>query len=325
MIKRDVLLGALKNIERYNSNPIVSPTSQNRTFANYGIYNGDVIFDGNIYHGVFRCELSKDNKTHSTVGHYTSRDGYNFYFDKIIIRDNRLSIEDPRIFCHNGYFYIASTQTDLEIYKPTLHLTRTKDFKKFLFLGSLPLKDGKPYSNFVRAFVTVVDENKELVKVNENYFGYCYHNLPNKEGIMFGFNIEDVNNLESYVLASEKPVMKPKPGTFYGNLVEPGPTPILTDSSIVMVFAGENKFRGAYSTGIVEFNRDAPTQIIDIHKEPILTPQKEYETKCNSNQAGRDGGIIFPSGICLDSKTLRIYYGAADRNFCVATSELPLN
>jgi len=327
MIKRDTLLNALENIERHSDNPIVSPTSRNETFADYGVYNGDVVFVDGIYHGVFRCESSKGGKTRSTVGYYTSHDGYNFKpvsNNPVIIQDDKLSIDDPRIFRHNGYFYIASTQVNPEIVKQTLHLTKTRDFENFDFLGSLPLRDGEPYSDLkgIRAFVPVVDENKELVKVNGNYFGYCYHNLLNRKGVMFGFNIEDIDNPESYILASKEPVMKPKPNTFYGNLVEPGPTPILTDSSIIMVFAGENKYRSTYSAGIVEFDLDNPTQIIDIYEKAILTPREWYETELNPNQAGRDGGLIFPSGICLDKIALRLYYGAADRNFCVATSEL---
>lgn len=321
MIKHNTLLHALKNIKRYEGNPIISPTSENETFANYGIYNGDVIFYDKTYHGVFRCESIKSNKTRSTVGHYTSRDGYNFVFDKIIICDDRFSIDDPRIFRHEGYFYIASTEVDSEKNKQTLHLTKTKDFEDFVFLGLLQLRDGEPYSDHkgIRAFVPVVNEKKELVRVNGNCFGYCYHNLRDGKGVIFGFNIEDIDNLESYTLASENPVMNPKPGTFYGNLVEPGSTPILTDKSIVMVFAGENKFRGAYSVGIAEFDYDNPTQVIKIHEEPILSPQKDYEIKLNPNQAGRDGGLIFPGGICLEEK-IRLYYGGADKHFCVATA-----
>ena len=315
----------MENIQRYSNNPIAHHTPQN--IANYGVYNGDVIFVDGVYHGVFRCESIKGGKTCSTVGYYTSCDGYNFDSasnNPIIIHDDKLSIDDPRVFRHNGYFYIASTKVDTKINKQTLHLTKTRDFENFEFLGLLSLRAGEPYSGFngIRSFVPVVNENKELVQVNENYFGYCYYALPNGKGIMFGFRIGDINDLDSYVLASEEPVMHPKHGTFYGNLVEPGPTPILTDSSIVMVFAGENKYRGTYCAGIAEFNRDIPTQIISIHKKAILTPQKLYETELNPNQTGRDGGLIFPSGICLDGKVLRLYYGAADRNLAVAVSEI---
>lgn len=329
MIERDTLVNALESIERYEGNPIASPSSQNETLANYyGVYNGDVFFDGEIYHGVFRCESKiRDDETRSTVGHYTSDDGYKFNFNEIIILDNRSSIDDPRVFRHKGFVYVASTQVDPETGKQTLHLTKaTEDFKNFEFLGLLPLRDGEPYSDHkgIRSFVPVVDENKELVEVNgSGYFGYCYHNLPNGEGLMFGFYIEDIEDLESYMLASKEPVMIPKPGTFYGNLVEPGPTPILTnDSIIVIVFAGEDRNHGVYYAGITELDCDDPTRVIGVCEKPILIPQEEYEIELNPNQAGRDGGIIFPSGICLDGEVLRLYYGAADKHLCVATSEL---
>ena len=161
MIKSSTLLGALKGVKRYEGNPITSPTSDNGTFANYGVYNGDVFFHDGIYHGVFRCEsISKRNKTSSTVGHYTSRNGEEFVFDRIIIQDDRLSIDDPRIFRHNEYFYITSTQVDPEKSRQTLHLTKTKDFKNFDFLGSLKRRDGEPYLDHkgIRAFVPVVND-----------------------------------------------------------------------------------------------------------------------------------------------------------------------
>jgi len=326
MLKHEMLVNALQDLKRHEDNPIESPAPQNNTYRDYGVYNGDVIRYGNHYHGVFRCESqpTEDGKTHSIVGHFVSSDGANFDFVRIIIHDACLSIDDPRIFRHNGYFYIAATQVNPKTNKQTLHLTKTRDFAEFEFVGSLPLTGSEPYSNYkgIRAFVPVVDERKELVKVNGCYVGYCYHNQRDGTGVMFGFSIGNIDDLESYVLASKEPVMSPVPGTFCGNLVEPGSTPILTDHSIVMVFAGENKRQGAYSAGIVEFDPKNPTRIIRVHMEAILTPQRSYETELNPSQAGRDGGIIFPSGMCLNEETLHIYYGGADRNLCLATSRL---
>ena len=323
MINRDMLLNALRNVKRYDRNPILSPDG---IFASYyGLYNGDVIYHNGVFHAVLRCEMLTENgKRSSAVGHYISRDGYNFKpspKNPIVYKEGH-SIEDPRIFRHRGSFYIASVQVDPKINKQTLHLTRTRDFESFDFLGTLPLREGEPYSDFkgIRSFVPVVDERKEPVKINGNHFAYCYHTLPDGTGVMFCFTIGDINDLRSYSLASEEPAMTPRPGYFDGNLVEPGPTPILTDRSILMVYAGENIYRGEYCAGWVEFDRREPVRIVDRCKKAILTPQEWYETELNLHQRGRVGrGTIFPSGICLAERNLFLYYGGADRNFAVAT------
>lgn len=325
MISRGLLLDSLNTIKRYEKNPILSP---NESYANYAIYNGDVIYHAGTFHAVLRCEKTiGGSKTISAIGYYTGKDGYNFEpaSRNPIIQEEGLSIDDPRIFRHNDYFYIASVQVDPKVNRQTLHLTRTRNFESIDFLGTLPLREGEPYSDFkgIRAFVPVVDEKKELVKINGYYFGYCYHTLPNGEGVMFCFRMEDINDPQKYMLASREPVMIPRHGLWDGNLVEPGPPPILTDESILMIYAGENKYRGAYSVGIVEFDPDNPTKIINRQEDAILTPQEWYETQLaqKHKDSGRDGGIIFPNGLCLTER-LFLYYGGGDRVFAVATSEL---
>lgn len=329
MINRDLLLEALNNIKRYEKNPILSP---NKSFANYALYNGDVIYHNGTFHAVLRCERSiGGNKTLSAVGYYTSHNGCDFRPapQNPVIQEEGLSIDDPRIFRHNEYFYIASTQVqaDPEI-RQTLHLTRTRNFEKFDFLGTLPLREGEPYADFkgIRAFVPVVNERKELAKIGGRHFGYCYHSLLNGTGVMFGFILKDINDPQSYVLASKEPVMTPRAGLWDGNLVEPGPPPILTDRSILMIYAGENKYRGAYSVGIAEFDHENPTQLINRQENAILMPQEWYETelaeKYKKATPPRDGGIVFPNGLCLTEEKLFLYYGGGDRCFAAATADL---
>ena len=329
MIKRDRLFNALTGIRRYEKNPLLEPDKE----LDYGVYNGDVILAEGVFHAVLRCEKSVgEGKTRSRIDHYTSLDGYLFEraaCNPLIGNDDSImSIDDPRIFRHEGYFYIASVALerdnhDPQKYRQTLHLTRTKDFVNCDFLGTLSL-EGLPYTDFkgIRAFVPVVNEQKELVKVQGNYVAYCYAAQPDHTGVMLCFYMDDIDDLASYQLASEEPVMTPRKGFFDGNLVEPGPLPILTDESILMVYAGENKHYGEYSVGIAEFDPADPTKLITRTEEAILTPRMWYETELNQNQDWRDGGIIFPNGMCLTESEVLLYYGGADRNFAVATSPL---
>jgi beta-1,4-mannooligosaccharide/beta-1,4-mannosyl-N-acetylglucosamine phosphorylase len=62
---------------------------------------------------------------------------------------------------------------------------------------------------------------------------------------------------------------------------------------------------------------DNPGQIVGMCKEPILTPETEYESN------GFRGEVIFPGGMILeDFGEVKIYYGAADTVECLATAHV---
>jgi beta-1,4-mannooligosaccharide/beta-1,4-mannosyl-N-acetylglucosamine phosphorylase len=64
-------------------------------------------------------------------------------------------------------------------------------------------------------------------------------------------------------------------------------------------------------------DRDEPWKVIGLMREPLLTPEADYEIN------GFRGSVIFPTGMILeDSGEVKLYYGAADTTVALATAHV---
>lgn len=80
----------------------------------------------------------------------------------------------------------------------------------------------------------------------------------------------------------------------------------------------EDKWQKRYTAGIMLLDIDDPGKIKGICPTPLLTPEAAYET-----EDGFRNNVIFPTGMILeDSGEVKIYYGAADAHFCLATADV---
>ena len=114
-----------------------------------------------------------------------------------------------------------------------------------------------------------------------------------------------------------------------------GAPPVKTDKGWLLVFhavdedparrrdvlAGKGWCK-RYTCGAALFDKDAPTRLAAITRQPLIVAEAPYET-------GYDGiwveDTIFPVGAILnphDTGELMIYYGAGDANTCLATVKL---
>lgn len=72
-----------------------------------------------------------------------------------------------------------------------------------------------------------------------------------------------------------------------------------------------------YYAGLALLDRDDPSQVIGLMREPLLTPTAEYEVD------GFRGSVVFPCGLLLeDSGEVKLYYGAADTSVALATAHV---
>jgi len=79
----------------------------------------------------------------------------------------------------------------------------------------------------------------------------------------------------------------------------------------------EREWHKQYLAGLMLLDLDDPAKIIGMSREPILSPEADYETQ------GFRGSVIFPGGMILeDTGEVKIYYGAADTVECLATASL---
>ena len=110
--------------------------------------------------------------------------------------------------------------------------------------------------------------------------------------------------------------------------IGPGAPPVKTSKGWLTTFHAVEKVNRelcswhkgwdkVYYGGIMLLDLEAPSKIIGMCKQPILTPVADYETK------GFRGEVIFPGGMVLeDSGEVKIYYGAADTVECLATAHV---
>lgn len=89
--------------------------------------------------------------------------------------------------------------------------------------------------------------------------------------------------------------------------------PIKTDKGWMFIYHGVAKKDDAYRVGAVLLDLNDPTKILARTKDFLMEPEYDYETQ------GYYNGCVFPTGNVVVDGTLYVYYGAADKNVCVAT------
>lgn len=72
-----------------------------------------------------------------------------------------------------------------------------------------------------------------------------------------------------------------------------------------------------YHAGLMLLDRDDPSRVIGLMREPLLLPEAPYELE------GFRGSVIFPCGLLLeDTGEVKMYYGAADTSVALATAHV---
>lgn len=79
----------------------------------------------------------------------------------------------------------------------------------------------------------------------------------------------------------------------------------------------ERSWHKKYYGGIMLLDLDNPSRVIGLCREPLISPETDYEKKGFRNE------VIFPGGMILeDSGEVKIYYGAADTVEALATAHV---
>jgi predicted GH43/DUF377 family glycosyl hydrolase len=118
--------------------------------------------------------------------------------------------------------------------------------------------------------------------------------------------------------ATKQPILPGRPGSFDSNVVEPGPTPIVTKDGIHLIYSGGMPYEGGkgmmkYQTGLAVFSKDDPTQLLYRSTKPVFSPETPWEIENSSTTVHQVPNVVFPQGIVPDGKNgYLVYYGAAD-------------
>ena len=98
---------------------------------------------------------------------------------------------------------------------------------------------------------------------------------------------------------------------FDSRVVEPGPPPILTDRSIVLVYNGADD-NLVYRAAVAVFDRRDPRKLLSRSDAPIFAPEKPWE------KVGQVPNVVFVEGMVPQKDLWLFYYGGADKYVGVA-------
>ncbi|HEV3250951.1 MAG TPA: hypothetical protein VGZ71_08365, partial [Puia sp.] len=115
-------------------------------------------------------------------------------------------------------------------------------------------------------------------------------------------------------------VIPTRPGKFDSDLVESGPTAMLTPKGILLIYNSRNipssgdsaQAEGVYAAGQVLLDKNDPTKILKRMDNYFIAPDKPYEI---SGQVNR---VCFVEGLAQFNNKWFLYYGTADSKIAVA-------
>ena len=287
-------------VQKYAGNPILTPRVEENSFEKACVYNpAAVVKDGKVYL-LYRAEQGYYASYNSRIGLATSSDGFSFgrYAGNpvIDIDSNRpeevRGCEDPRIIkLKDGrYFmtYTAYAGMDEKGHIITLVGAFSDDLIHWEKIGRLV-----PGREKAGAIIQDYTYKGKYVM----YFG---------EGVVKIAFSEDLQNWE----VQEEPVLKPREKFFDSYLVEGGPSPIVTDEGIIMIYNSSSGV--SYQPSFAVFDKENPAKLLYRSDKPILEPAEYWE------MYGKVNAVIFTNALVNFKGRWLLYYGGADKSIGVA-------
>lgn len=325
-------------LERYESNPILSPTPD-LPWANKKVYNAAVAFESGVFHMLFRAV---GDDWISRLGYARSSNGISFDVDPQPVMSPSTAweakgCEDPRVTRIDGRLYVAYTAWDGGTACQAMadvENWRTFPYRR-LALPNWRLGHWQKLARGPRGWSKA---------------GALFScRLNGRYGMLFGDS--DIWYASSDDLVSwtghAVPVLSPRGGYFDEGYVEMGPPPLRTDEGWLVLYHGIDKkedepgaFR-VYRLGAALLDLDNPFEILWRCDEPLLEPAKSYEavglidiiterfeslrnlTSTDLEEKARAGilaSAIFCCGAVEVEGRLWIYYSGSDTVLCLATT-----
>jgi predicted GH43/DUF377 family glycosyl hydrolase len=230
-----------------------------------------------------------------------SSDGINFKIDEepALTAANEyesFGIEDPRITCIDGTYYV--NYVAVSPFGVTTCLASTKDFKSFERHGAIFCPENKDVAIFAE-------------KVDGRYFALHRPVSPL-------FNRSEMWIAESPNLVcwgNHRYLMGVREGCWDEVKIGASAVPIKIEQGWLEIYHGSNR-DNRYCLGAVLLDAKDPAQIIARAAEPILEPEADYEIE------GFFGNVVFSCGLLCENDQLKIYYGVADTSIAYAEVSL---
>ena len=202
-------------------------------------------------------------------------------------------VEDPRIVCLDGVYYI--NYSAIAPNGVTTALARTTDFKRYEKLGIIFAPDNKDIAIFPE-------------KVGGRYM--CFHRTSMKQIGAPSMWLASSDNLLDW--GQHHFVMGPRAGKWDSERVGCGAHPIKTKRGWLEIHHGANQDI-RYCCGAMLTDLERPWIVLARDEEPVLAPSAPYEME------GFLPNVIFHNGLVQrPDGSVDLYYGGADTTVCGA-------
>jgi predicted GH43/DUF377 family glycosyl hydrolase len=293
----------MNEIKKYKKNPII--TKDDVPFKVNSIFNPGAVKFKDKY--LLLCRVEMPNGRSSFVLAESSN-GYDFKVaDKLCLTPEdhkecfkyvRWGIEDPRITPLGDTFYL--TYTGYSKYEPLVILAETKDFEKFKIHGTI----SEPSNKDCAVFPEKID----------GYYWKIDRPTAGNRGDIWISKSPDLIHWGEYKLLSE-----PELGTWEHHKIGASSTPLKTKEGWLILYHGVRTFGSSmiYKIGVMLLEADRPWIVKGKSNEPIMSPDYDYE------RVGDVGNVTFSNGWVVEPDgEIKIYYGGADTNICIATTSV---
>ncbi|OPZ86186.1 MAG: Beta-1,4-mannooligosaccharide phosphorylase [bacterium ADurb.Bin429] len=245
----------------------------------------------------FRDRLLLTSLSHLRLAR--SRDGIHFTIEDVPAlyprhRYEEYGIEDPRITCIEGTYFI--TYTAVSRWGIAVGLASTTDF-----------------ITYHRHGLIFGPENKDVVlfpaRIGDRFFV-----LHRPSVIGLGeLQIWLASSPDLYHWGRHTPLLSRRHGYWDALRIGAGDVPVRTEHGWLTLYHGVNAEQG-YCLGAALLDLHHPSRIIARSVEPVMIPEAKYEC------SGFFDNVVFTCGSVLDDAgMLHIYYGAADAFTCRAS------
>ena len=322
-------------LQRYEKNPILMPNEAN-WWESKAVFNCAILHYENKFHMLYRA-IGEYERYISRIGYASSTDGYSFTRNNNIALEptqdyEEYGIEDPRMVVIDNQVYItyvilSSYVTDGAIVEASTALATTTDFLKYTRLGVITTKgsNNKDVVLFPEKMSQQQQQSSSVLSLSlpsnniDRAGKYFFLHRPSSWiGSKYGVDKPSIWLGEGNALTNfEKHTLLLKPEEDWEELkIGAGPPPIKTRTGWLVIYHGVSREK-VYRAGAALLDLHDPSKIIGRTKTPILEPKEPYE------KFGDVNNVVFPTGACVvDNDKLFVYYGAADKVCCLATTDL---
>ncbi len=289
---------------RVSNSPILSP--QGSGWESAGTFNPAVVMHEGKFVMLYRAQ---DKKGTSRLGYAESVDGLHFsrrpepVLGPETDYEKDGGLEDPRLVKIDDLYYL--TYTGYNKHDAQLCLATSSDLIHWDRKGViLPAYKGNWNVKWTKSGAIVPE------KINGKYWMYFLGTAADNTDQV---GLASSTDLLHWTDETKSPVLPRRPNEFDARVVEPGPPPIVTPDSIVLVYNGADD-RLIYRTAVAVFDRKDPRKVLYRSKYPVFIPEKSWE------KVGQVPNVVFVEGLVRKGNEYLFYYGAADKYVGIATA-----